>query len=53
VAAKRPAKGLMHHSDRGSQYCSYEFRQILDRFGLVSIFDIRNHIDWIEEALEQ
>jgi len=34
VAAKRPAKGLMHHSDRGSQYCSYEFRQILDRYGL-------------------
>ena len=25
VAAKRPAKGLIHHSDRGSQYCSHEF----------------------------
>jgi transposase InsO family protein len=24
VAAKRPAKDLIHHSDRGSQYCSYE-----------------------------
>ena len=34
VAAKRPAKGLTHHSDRGSQYCSYEYRDILDRFGL-------------------
>ena len=34
VAAKRPAKGLMHHSDRGSQYCSYEYRQILEQFGL-------------------
>lgn len=22
VAAKRPGKGLIHHSDRGSQYCS-------------------------------
>jgi putative transposase len=34
VAAKRPAKGLLHHSDRGSQYCSYEYRDILDQFGL-------------------
>jgi putative transposase len=34
VAAKRPAKGLIHHSDRGSQYCSYEYRNILERFGL-------------------
>jgi len=34
VAAKRPAKGLIHHSDRGSQYCSYEYRNILDQFGL-------------------
>ena len=34
VAAKRPAKGLIHHSDRGSQYCACEYRDILDRFGL-------------------
>jgi len=33
VAAKRPARGLIHHSDRGSQYCSYEYRSILDQFG--------------------
>jgi len=24
VTAKRPAKGLIHHSDRGSQYCSHK-----------------------------
>ena len=34
VAAKRPAKGLINHSDRGSQYCSYEYKNILDQFGL-------------------
>ena len=34
VAAKRPAKGLMHHSDRGSQYCSQEYRDLLGQFGL-------------------
>ncbi len=36
VEAKRPAKGLIHHSDRGSQYCSYEYRNILDQFGLTA-----------------
>jgi len=34
VAAKRPAKGLMHHSDWGSQYCSQEYRNLLGQFGL-------------------
>jgi putative transposase len=34
VAAKRPAQGLIHHSDRGSQYCSREYRNLMDRFGL-------------------
>ena len=34
LAAKRPAKGLMHHSDRGSQYCSQEYRKLLGQFGL-------------------
>jgi putative transposase len=34
VAAKRPAQGLIHHSDQGSQYCSHEYRNLMDRFGL-------------------
>jgi len=34
VAAKRPAHGLIHHSDRGSQYCSYEYTRILEQCGL-------------------
>jgi len=34
IEAKRPAEGLLHHSDRGSQYCSHEYRNILERFGL-------------------
>jgi len=36
VAAKRPAEGLIHHSDRGSQYCSYEYRNLMERFGLLA-----------------
>jgi len=34
VAAKRPAEGLIHHSDRGSQYCSHEYRNLMEHFGL-------------------
>jgi transposase InsO family protein len=46
VAAKRPAQGLMHHSDRGSQYCSQEYRNLLGQFGLqVSMSGIGNCFD--------
>lgn len=34
VTLKRPGKGLIHHSDRGSQYCSYDYRKILEQFGM-------------------
>lgn len=34
VAQKRPPKGLIHHSDRGSQYCSRKFRRLLKQFGM-------------------
>ena len=30
----RPEKGLLHHSDRGSQYCSHEYQGLLRQFGL-------------------
>jgi putative transposase len=34
VSAKRPAAGLIHHSDRGSQYCALGYRKLLGQFGL-------------------
>ena len=36
VAAKRPARGLIHHSDRGSQYCSPKYRKLLEQFGMTA-----------------
>ena len=36
VPKKRPGSGLIHHSDRGSQYCSYEYRSLLNRLGMVA-----------------
>jgi transposase InsO family protein len=32
VAAKRPGPGLIHHSDRGVQYCAHEYRRLVDQF---------------------
>jgi transposase InsO family protein len=31
---RRPGQGLIFHSDRGSQYCSGEFREVLDEWGI-------------------
>ncbi len=32
VAHKRPPPGLIHHSDRGSQYCAHDYRRLLLQF---------------------
>jgi len=34
LITKRPSAGLIHHSDRGRQYCAHEYKQILERFAL-------------------
>lgn len=36
VVAKRPDPGLIHHSDRGSQYCSQKYRKLLDQFKMTA-----------------
>ena len=36
IETKRPHQGLLHHSDRGSQYCSHDFRNILERYGFIA-----------------
>jgi transposase InsO family protein len=34
VAVRRPTVGLIHHSDRGSQYCSHEYQELLASYGI-------------------
>jgi putative transposase len=34
VTSKHPVKGLLHHSDRGSQYCAYEYQHLLAQFNI-------------------
>jgi putative transposase len=43
VAEKRPPRGLIHHSDRGSQYCAHEYRKLLDQFGMVASMSRRGN----------
>ncbi len=33
---RKPLPGLIHHSDRGSQYCSYNYQALLKEYGMVS-----------------
>ena len=34
VTLRMPPPGLIHHSDRGSQYCSYEYRARLEKYSM-------------------
>jgi putative transposase len=34
VAGRRPQKGLLHHSDRGGQYCAHEYQKLLRGFDM-------------------
>jgi putative transposase len=36
VRIKRPPAGLIHHSDRGIQYCSLKYQKLIERFGMKS-----------------
>jgi putative transposase len=36
IVLRNPKAGLIHHSDRGSQYCSADYRKILSDRGFVS-----------------
>jgi putative transposase len=36
VQQKRPAAGLIHHTDRGSQYCAGAYRDLQEQFGMVT-----------------
>lgn len=36
ITLRRPPRGLIHHSDRGSQYCSADYRKLLEAQGFVA-----------------
>jgi len=44
IVQRNPPKGLMHHSDRGSQYASGAFRQMLAAHGMVCSMSRRGEV---------
>jgi putative transposase len=36
ISSRRPEEEVLHHSDRGSQYCSREYRKLLKSFGMLA-----------------
>lgn len=43
LRSQRPPAGLIHHSDRGSQYCAYDYRVIQEQFGLKTSMSRSHH----------
>ena len=35
IKRRNPPKGLIYHTDRGSQYASYEHKNLLEKHGIV------------------
>lgn len=36
ITLRKPPPGLVHHSDRGSQYCSHDYRRLLKAHGMIA-----------------
>lgn len=43
IMIRTPAEGLMHHSDRGSQYASYDYQKMLQQKKIVSSMSRRGN----------
>ncbi|WP_134802407.1 IS3-like element IS600 family transposase [Shigella boydii] len=43
LRSQRPPAGLIHHSDRGSQYCAYDYRVIQEQSGLKTSMSRKGH----------
>jgi putative transposase len=43
MESNRPEEGLIHHSDRGRQYATYAYQELLKRYGIVSSMSRKGH----------
>ncbi len=50
VAARRPGRGLVHHSDRGSQYCAHAYQRLLRQFGMHNRIRKQARLDYLSPA---
>jgi len=49
---RKPPRGLIFHSDRGSQYCSHDFQKLLKKHGLLSSMS-RKGVFWDNAVAER
>ena len=52
ICQRQPTTGLIMHSDRGSQYASHEYRELLDKHGLVGSMSRRGNC-WDNSVMER
>ena len=48
---RKPKPGLLHHSDRGSQYCSGDYQALLAEYGMVASMSRKGNC-WDNAAME-
>jgi putative transposase len=51
LLARQPARGLIHHSDRGSQYAAHDYRDITAVCGMISSMSRKGNC-WDNAAME-
>lgn len=51
TASKRPAKGRVLHSDRGSQYCAQDYQQLLTQFGMTVSMNRKGNC-WVNAPMD-
>jgi len=51
ISAQRPGAGLIHHSDRGVQYASAEYRKLLQSAGFKASMSRKADMSWIGSAV--
>lgn len=51
VSTQKPGRGLMHHSDQGSQYAAHEYQRRLWRYGMIASMSRRGQC-WDNALME-
>lgn len=52
LGRRQPPQGLLHHSDRGSQYASHEYRQLLEHHGVTASMSRKGNC-WDNSVMER
>ena len=46
IKRRNPSKGLIWHTDRGSQYASYEHKALLKKYGIIQSMSRKGDCCW-------